>query len=178
LLLEKWPTTVDALTHAKYLIPSFIALEIYYLSLADNIRLTRIRQFWVGLSPTFAIATIKALINGPNRKPAYIVTRKENEYGNYLKLVLPQLLVLSVIFLSLVKILISTPLYSAFDWAAVFWGFYQASFFFQTIKVSWYKWTPSVSVDISTEEIIGNINIGNIFRKPVELFQGIKSVLF
>ncbi|KKR28713.1 MAG: Cellulose synthase (UDP-forming) [Candidatus Woesebacteria bacterium GW2011_GWA1_39_8] len=177
LVLEKWPTTVDAITHAKYLIPSFIALEAYYLLLADSIRLTRIRQFWVGLSPTFAVATLKALIYGPNRKPKYIVTRKENEYGNYIRHVLPQLIILSVIFMSLVKIFISTPLYSAFDWAAVFWGFYQASFFFHTIRVAWWKWNPNITISVSLPGI-KSYNWKNLTQKPAMILQGIKNILF
>ena len=149
LLWEVWPTRVDALTHAQYLIPSFLSLEIYYLLLAENIPFRRIRQFWVGLAPVFSIAAVRALIFGPNNKPPYIVTRKENIYGNYISLVLPQIITLSLILVSLVTILISTPLYSAFDWAAVFWGFYQASFFLQPIKVSWWNWAPMVTLQLT-----------------------------
>ena len=165
LLFGLWPTTQDALTHAKYLIPSFLSLEIYYLFLAENIPFRRDRQFWVGLAPVFSIAAIKALFYGPHKKPKYIVTRKENIYGNYVKLVLPQIITLSLIFLSICKILISTPLYSKFDWAAVFWGFYQASFFLQTIRVSWWKWDPRISIQLVWGNTAEFVKRGVFFRK-------------
>ena len=156
LFLGKWPTSVDAITHTKYLLPSFLSLEIYFLLNNGNIPYTRIRQFWVGLSPNFASAAIKVILSGPNKKPTYKVTRKVNKYGNYLHIVLPQIFVLSLISLSLVKVVVSTPLYSGFDWATVFWGFYQASFFIQVIRVSWWKYSPRVSIKLSTNGAIRN----------------------
>jgi len=69
---------------------------------------------------------------------------------------LPQIFVLSLISLSLVKVVVSTPLYSGFDWATVFWGFYQASFFIQVIRVSWWKYSPRVSIKLSTNGAIRN----------------------
>ena len=156
LLFEKWPTTVDAVTHTKYLLPSFLSLEAYFLTNNANIAYTRIRQFWVGLSPNFALAALKVFISGPNNKPTYKVTKKVNKYGNYLHLVLPQILVLALICLSLAKVVVSTPLYSGFDWATVFWGFYQASFFVQIIKVSSWKYSPRVNIQFQMKGVINN----------------------
>jgi cellulose synthase (UDP-forming) len=151
LIFELWPTTSNALTHAAFLIPEFMFLEGYLILRSGKIAFRRERQFWVGLSPVFAISAIKAIFYGPNKKPEYKVTKKENDYGNYLKLVWPQVFFLSLIGISLMKIIIITPLYSGFDWAAVFWGFYQASFFIQIIKVSWWKWSPDVDIKITWE---------------------------
>lgn len=145
LLFRRWPTVASATEHAMYLLPSFFAMEIYFLLLGGEIRYRRIRQFWAGLSPVFALAVLKALFYGPNKKPRYIVTKKENQYDNYIRLVWPQIAIVSLITLALLKTIISTPLYSAFDWAVVFWGFYQASFFIQVIKVSVFKWEPDIS---------------------------------
>lgn len=149
-----WPTTADAITHAKFMLPSFIALEMYLMLLGGNIPYRRVRQFWVGLSPYFAAATIKALWYGPSYKPKYIVTRKENDHGNYLSLVWPQLVLVGLIIGSMIKVIVSTPLYSAFDWVVVFWGVYQASFFLQIIKVSWFGWDPKFEFDISVDRSI------------------------
>lgn len=154
LLVEKWPTTVDALTHMKYLSLSFLSLEIYFLLNNGAISYTRVRQFWIGLSPNFVASALKALFLGPKRKPIYKVTKKINKYDNYLKFVLPQIMILTLVFLSLAKVVLSTPLYSGFDWAAMFWGFYQASFFFQIIKVSWWKYKPKVNVQVLVKGLI------------------------
>ena len=146
LLFTAWPTTADATTHAIFMLPSFLAQEAYLLLLAGKIPLMRVRQFWIGLAPVFARASILALINGPNKKPQYKVTKKTNVYANYLHLAAPQLVVLAVILLALTKTIVSTPLYSAFDWVVVFWGVYQVSFFTQIVKVSLWNWAPSVVV--------------------------------
>ncbi len=174
LIFEIWPTTKDAATHAKYLIPSFLALEVYYLLLAESIPFRRERQFWVGLAPVFSLAAIKAYLYGPDRKPTYKVTRKENVYGNYFIMVLPQIMTLVIIGASLLRILIYTPLYSQFDWAAVFWGFYQASFFLQPIKVSIWKWDPKIKFDLfwGNEGRVSAREVLNIKNKIVRSFAG------
>ncbi|EKD57153.1 MAG: hypothetical protein ACD_57C00391G0001, partial [uncultured bacterium] len=57
---------------------------------------------------------------------------------------------------SLAKVVVSTPLYSGFDWATVFWGFYQASFFVQIIKVSSWKYSPRVNIQFQMKGVINN----------------------
>jgi cellulose synthase (UDP-forming) len=176
LLFSVWPTTEDASTHALYLVPSFIAMELYFMLLAWNIPFRRTRQFWVGLSPVFAIACIKALMYGPNRKPSYVVTQKHNTYQNYISLVLPQIIVLGVIAVGLLKTLISTPLYSEFDWAAVFWGFFQASFLFQIIKVSVWNYIPTFQLSLEFESVN---KIKTSFQKKLDdiLMQPVKYLI-
>ena len=153
LLFNTWPTTASALEHAYFLLPSFLALEAYFLLLGDKIFFRRDRQFWNGMAPVFVVSSLKALIYGPNKKPRYIVTRKTDKYDNYISLVWPQVLLLGLIILSLVKIIVTTPLYSAFDWAVVFWGLYQASFFFQVIRVSLWNYTPSLEYSFKLEPL-------------------------
>jgi cellulose synthase (UDP-forming) len=153
LITSKWPTTASATMHAVYLLPSVIFLEIYFVTLGDQIFFRRVRQYWSGLSPVFVLATAKALFYGPNKKPKYVVTRKENSYGNYISMVWPQILILSILVLSLLYRVLSTPLYSAFDWVVVFWGVYQASYFVQIIKVSMYKYQPEVSISFELDPV-------------------------
>lgn len=173
LIFEVWPTTEDALTHAKFMLPSFIFLEAYLLLLGGKIPFRRVRQFWVGLSPYFALSTLKALVYGPDSKPRYRVTKKEDEYGNYLNLVIPQIILVGLTVVSMLKVIVSTPLYSAFDWAAVFWGFYQASFYVQIIKVSWFGWYPKFEFDIAIDR---SLNLGSL-RLPRATFDYLNSKL-
>src|SRR5690606_7748315 len=135
--------------HASFLLPSFIAMEAYFVSLAGNIPFKRVRQFWIGLAPVFIVASMKALFYGPHKKPKYKVTRKENIFGNYTYLVWSQLTLLGIIFTSLAIVIVDTPLYSGFDWAALFWGFYMASYFLQIIKVSIWNWNPTLIFEFS-----------------------------
>ncbi|QQS38692.1 glycosyltransferase [Candidatus Woesebacteria bacterium] len=150
LYFRVWPTTSSALTHALFIFPSFITMEIYFLLLADTIPFRRIRQFWVGLAPVFIITSLQALLYGPKKKPTYQVTRKINKVGNYLHMVLPQLVLLVLIVVALLKNILGTPLYSGFDWAALFWGFYLASFYLQIIRVSMWNWIPDISIEAIT----------------------------
>lgn len=176
LLTATWPTSRDAITHAVFSIPFFLTLEIYFLSLAQHIPLHRIRQFWIGLSPVFAWATIQALINGPHKKPSYKVTRKQNLYGNYLSLVWPQLVLIGFLNITLIKTLIATPIYSTFDWGAFFWGVYLSSYFIQIIKVSWWNWSPEINYQVvvpnlSPSHIISRVRQFNPFKPQFSLNQ-------
>lgn len=141
-----WPTTASASEHALFLAPGFLCMEVYYLMLAGSISLKRTRQLQIGLSPIFAHAAIKALLFGPTKKPKYKVTMKNNIYGNYLVLVIPQLIIVLLLAFGVIKSISGTPLYSKFDWAIVFWSFYQSTFYMQIIKVSWWKWRPEFSL--------------------------------
>ena len=156
LLFEKWPTTASAYDHAIYLLPSFMSLEAYFLLLAGDMPQKRIRQFWAGLSPVFIVAAAKAVFYGPNKKPKYKVTDKKDTYGNYLSLVAPQLMLIGLLLSGVVKTLLSTRIYSSFDWAVFFWGLYQATFYIQIIKVSMWKWTPQ----LLTSEFSKNFSFG------------------
>jgi cellulose synthase (UDP-forming) len=151
LLFEAWPTTASAWEHARFGLPTFLTMEFYFLLLSDRVPFHRVRQFWVGLAPVFTVATIKALVYGPYTKPKYVVTRKNNQYDNYLHLVLPQVLLLGLLLAALLKTVIATPLYSGFDWYAVFWCLYFASYFLQIIRVAWWKWQPIFKVTNSLE---------------------------
>lgn len=163
LFTAKWPTTAGALTHLLYLLPSFISLEAYFLLSNGLIPSRRIRQFWIGLSPNFIIAALKVIFWGPNTKPNYKVTRKVNIYSNYVGLVFPQIIILALISLSLIKLIVSTPLYSGLDWAEVFWGLYQASFFIQIIRVSWWKYRPKLDISLLTKDLPLRNSHGTIY---------------
>lgn len=169
LLFEVWPTTADALSHALYLIPSFIALEAYFLLLAGDLPQKRIRQFWAGLSPVFINSAFKALYYGPNKKPKYIVTSKKDKYSNYINLVMPQVVLLALLIGGVAKTIFSTRIYSSFDWAVFFWGLYQATFYIQIIKVSMWKWKPHFKPIYSRSRFFGTqINV-SLSYKPDSL---------
>lgn len=164
LIFTTWPTTANAIEHALFLLPSFIALEAYFLLRGGEIPFRRVRQFWVGLAPVFAKAMFMALLHDPDNKPKYLVTKKENTYGNYLHLVWPQIAIVGLIIFAMIKTVVLTPLYSAFDWAVVFWGFYQASFFFQIIKVSFYKWVPMINYELANSPIFRPLDISIMLK--------------
>jgi cellulose synthase (UDP-forming) len=85
-----------------HMVPMVLAMEVWLLALNypyhDRRRrqrrpyrdLWRVRTMWAGLAPVFVKATILAFINGPNRKPTYKVTRKENDLRWHWRETLPQ----------------------------------------------------------------------------------------
>lgn len=154
LWFKSWPTSGSAWEHGMVLLPYFLSMESYFLILAGNIPFLRVRQLWIGLSPVYVWASVLGLIYGKTKKPKYRVTRKDNQYGNYMYLVWPQAILLSIIILALLKTLFTTPLYSAFDWGALFWGIYLSSYLIQIIKLSWWSWSPEYEIDFSLNKKI------------------------
>ncbi len=125
--------------------PQAAATELFFLVLWGR-RFTfeqiwRSREMWIGLAPLYAKATILALLYGPNRKPAYRVTRKEEVAGWYWRETLLQsvfwvtLVVVAAAYLA--KHSLSTFMSQA-DLGSLFW----AAFFILGLKgivqKSWY----------------------------------------
>ncbi len=52
--------------------------------------LWHVRTMWVGLAPIYMKASLQAIISGPNRKPVYKVTRKQNDERWHWRHTLPQ----------------------------------------------------------------------------------------
>ena len=93
-----------------HMLPIVIATEVWLLALNypynDRRRrqrrlyrdLWRVRTMWAGLAPVFMKASIQAIVNGPNHKPSYKVTRKHDDLRWHWRDTLPQAtLVLAVL---------------------------------------------------------------------------------
>jgi cellulose synthase/poly-beta-1,6-N-acetylglucosamine synthase-like glycosyltransferase len=92
-------STVSFLVH---MLPIVLATEVWLLALnyPYNDRrqrqrhlyrdLWRVRTMWAGLAPVFMKASILAVVNGPNRKPSYKVTRKHDDLRWHWRDTLPQ----------------------------------------------------------------------------------------
>ncbi len=85
-----------------HLLPLVVASELWLLVLhhpyndrrkrqRHRVRaLWQVRTIWAGLAPIFIRASILAIVNGPNRKPTYKVTRKTNDVRWHWRHTLPQ----------------------------------------------------------------------------------------
>jgi cellulose synthase (UDP-forming) len=90
------------------------------------------------MAPVYARATILALFYGPNRKPAYRVTRKQHVYRLYLREILPQLaLFLALIGASLYHIATESLLFTA-DLGSLFWAGYFIVGLSRTVANAWH----------------------------------------
>ncbi|HLY82190.1 MAG TPA: glycosyltransferase, partial [Acidimicrobiales bacterium] len=109
-LLGWFPLKATALGYLTHMLPLVLATEIWLLVINDpyNDRrrrqrqpiraLWRVRIMWTGMAPVYAKATVQALLGGPNRKPVYKITRKEDDVRWHWRQTLPQImLVLTVV---------------------------------------------------------------------------------
>ena len=111
LALLGWvPLDSNAMGFLTRMLPMVVATEVWLLVLNQpyNDRrkrqrqkyraLWRVRTMWVGLAPVFMKASLLAIINGPNKKPEYKVTRKTHFHAWHWRQTLPQTtIVLTVI---------------------------------------------------------------------------------
>jgi cellulose synthase (UDP-forming) len=95
-----------------YFVNSIIVLlsaEMFFYTRARGISYRKqwlARQVWLGLTHVYFISLIKAIMYGPDRKPAYKVTRKFHKFGWYWREVLPQMLIIASLSVSIVMCLI------------------------------------------------------------------------
>ena len=131
-------------THAAYALhfwPYAAAVELLLASLSEGLSyeaLWRARQTWLGMAPVYAKAAILALIYGPNRKPRYRVTRKENVYAWYWRETLPQLLLFLALVASSVYHLVSHSLLETADLGSLFWAGLFALGLSRMVRNSWH----------------------------------------
>jgi cellulose synthase (UDP-forming) len=108
-LLGWMPLTSSAAGYVGHMLPLVLATEVWLLVLNhpyhDRRRRQRepVRALWrqrimvTGLAPVYMKAALQAIFNGPNRKPVYTVTRKENDVRWHWRHTLPQTVVVLVI---------------------------------------------------------------------------------
>jgi cellulose synthase (UDP-forming) len=97
-----------------HMLPIVIATEVWLLALNypynDRRRrqrhlyrdLWRVRTMWAGLAPVFMKASIQAVVNGPNHKPSYKVTRKHDDLRWHWRDTLPQATIVVAVVATLV----------------------------------------------------------------------------
>lgn len=140
LALNVHPLITTELAYVVHFLPYAAAVELFLASLGNNLPyelLWRARQTWLGMAPTYARATIIALLYGRQRKPVYRVTRKEHMYGWYWRQVLPQfLLFVALLMSSLYHVATHSLLWTA-DLGSLFWAAFFAMGLSRIIRNSW-----------------------------------------
>jgi cellulose synthase (UDP-forming) len=141
LAFNVYPLLTTQAAYALHLWPYAAAVELQLVALADGLpyeALWRARQTWLGMAPVYAKATIVALLYGPDRKPAYRVTRKEHMRGWYWRETLPQILLfLALIAASLYHIATHSLLHTA-DLGSLFWAGFFILGLSRTVRNSWH----------------------------------------
>lgn len=139
---------VDYITH---LLPLVLAVEVWLLvlNLPHGDRRTRQRRLvrklwqtrvmWTGMAPVYAKAVILAIVRGPNRKPAYVVTRKEDDVRWHWRQTMPQTtLVLLVVCVMVYGLRYGTLPSLALLAGSVYWGGLNIALLTSFVTRSWY----------------------------------------
>ncbi len=138
---ELYPLRTDLGGYLLHFWPFAIGLEIL-LALFNRPNsyesLWRARQMWVGLAPVYSKAVLLAVAGGPNRKPAYRVTRKSDAFAWYWRETAPQALLLLLICGSIVYGAATSAVLTSFDLGSAYWTVLYAVLLTGFLRKSWF----------------------------------------
>lgn len=143
--------TADGLGYLSHLLPLVLATEIWLLvlNLPYNDRRRRQRKLvrklwltrvmWTGMAPVYAKAALLAIFGGPNHKPTYVVTRKQDDLRWHWRHTLPQTMIVLTVFCTAVY----AARFGTFPnlgllAATVYWGGLQIALLASFISRSWH----------------------------------------
>ena len=103
---------------------------------------------WTGMAPVYMKACVQAILNGPNRKPVYRVTRKEDDLRWHWRQTLPQTsLVLLVLFVMVYAVRHGSLPSASLLAGAVYWGGLNAVLLTGFVTRGWHgiRWLDHVA---------------------------------
>jgi cellulose synthase (UDP-forming) len=137
--------------YLTHLLPLVLATELWLLilNLPYNDRRRRQRKMlrklwqtrvmWIGMAPVYAKAVILAVVGGPNRKPAYTVTRKHDDLRWHWRHTLPQTMIaFAVLCTAIYALRFGTSPNLGLLAATVYWGGLHIALLTSFISRSWH----------------------------------------
>ena len=121
--------------------PYTIAVEAFLAALNGSQRyeaLWRLRQVWLGLAPVYVKACFLALVNHPDQKPAYRVTRKDHQFSWYWRETVGQIGLLLALGLAVLVALTRAASGAEFDPALGFWAVFYSLLLAAFTARGWY----------------------------------------
>ena len=141
----------SAVDYVFHLLPLVLAVEVWLLVLnlpygdrrkrQRNLvrKLWQTRVMWTGMAPVYAKAVLLAIVGGPNRKPVYTVTRKEDDFRWHWRHTLPQTtLVMIVLCVGIYGARYGTLPSLALLAGSVYWGGLNIALLTSFISRGWY----------------------------------------
>ncbi|HUQ85305.1 MAG TPA: glycosyltransferase family 2 protein [Candidatus Limnocylindrales bacterium] len=135
------PLVASKESYLSHTLTLIIAIEIFNYVRIRGISykyLWRSRRIWIGLSPVFAISTIKALLFGPYKKPAYKVTRKSHMHSWYWQETITQYLIIIVLSSGIIYRMTKGNIDSIFGYESIAWALFFIYGYSQVVKNSWF----------------------------------------
>ncbi len=141
LLFDRFPLVTDSTTYAVRFWGFALSIELALLALAADQptgSLWRSRLSWIGMAPIYARAALKAVRYGPNRKPAYKVTRKTDEYQVYVRLVVAHWLIAGALAAGVLVAVVRDSLAAQLDLGSVYWAVIGLVGLGAFLRLSWF----------------------------------------
>ncbi len=149
------PIDASPLSCVLHLMPYAVASEVRLLVLNEPFadRRTRRRRplralwylklMWLGLAPVYALGVVKAILNGPRRKPIYRVTRKTNHVAWHWRETVPQAVLAVLPLVGLIVGLATGRLPSPLIIiTAAYWGLVSSMSLAGFVALGWFGTSP------------------------------------
>jgi cellulose synthase (UDP-forming) len=154
LLGQVYPLVTTQGQYALRFWPFVVALEACLVALNSGNRfeqLWRTRLLWAGLAPIYLRATVKAVVNGPHRKPTYSVTRKVTRVGWYWRETVPHLCAVALLGVAVTVAISRGSFLTELDLGSVYWALFFSMLALGFIPRSWHglhwnlRWSGAAS---------------------------------
>jgi len=124
-----------------HLLPFVVSLEFLLAMLAGAGSLRsalKMRVMLMGLFPVFSKAFVLAVLYGPNRKPTYKVTRKQDQYAWYWRETLVQTLCIGALLLGLGYDVLFVSQRDGLDPGVIYWALFFTFILGAFVRKSWF----------------------------------------
>ncbi|GER92039.1 hypothetical protein KDW_62010 [Dictyobacter vulcani] len=135
------PFISDNLAYVMHFWPYALATEILLAFIGDSTtfeEIWRARQIWFGMIFVFIKAGWLALWYGPNKKPAYKVTRKTQQAGLYFRETATQIGLFVLLLAAIIFNLVTHPDIKGADLGSIFWAIFYMFLLTGIISKSWF----------------------------------------
>lgn len=134
------PVTAWSAEFLWKLIPYLVFNKLLFMYVASGMSVWRGEQYSLALFPLWIQAVVSVFLG---IRPGFVVTPKQHQSGNYLRLVWPQLLVIGLTALAIVfgiySMAVGSATYIAGVFVNIFWGSYNIFMLLVIVKAALYK---------------------------------------
>ncbi len=141
LVFNEYPIRSDTFQFLLHMSVFSIASEMFSIARAGHVKYGaqwRTRQIWMGLMFVFMLAIFQSLFYGPNRKPLYKVTRKNQLINWYWMETLPQFIIVAGLIFGIIYSLSFKDNFNPNDIVSIAWSLIYVYGLSQIVRISWF----------------------------------------
>lgn len=147
-VFDAYPLQTDLTDYLLHFWPFAVAVELVLAALnrpRPYETLWRARIMWAGLLFVYMRGCVLAVLGGPHRKPAYVVTRKQHAHGLYLREVAPQAVLVAVLLGSMAYALATSSFLRGFDLGSAYFAMLYVLLLGGFVRLAWHGVRPAVT---------------------------------